>query len=186
VRDKLLLRKSSIIHHTTQQGSAAAEPKQRRSNSTYLAASSSSSSSNSTTNNLVNATSEFSLFTGLDRMKSSCSPLSHIQQQQQPRTSSIHSSASFRHYSSSSGLVADSSNYARVNCGGAVTGGLTPVNASGAGKKPRIMSAIAQQQTLNEDEEVKLIESFICKTLYSLGHPPFAELQTCNIAILQD
>lgn len=171
VKDKLL-RKSSILsqdsHH--QPTSSKAEGKQRRSNSTYLAATSSSSSSNAmnnialasmmiplqpqqaltqtstSTSNLVSASSEFNLAVDGAQQRDSLASVAasaatavagqlnqfiHNPSASSFSASSIHSSASFLH----------STNYQQQ------------LN-SGAFKKPRIMSVIAQQQTLNEDEEV--------------------------------
>lgn len=142
VRDKLL-RKSSILGNSSQNVNESS--KQRRSNSTYLANTSNSSvlanhttaiASPTTTgaaattpsSNLMamasTASSEFSLVVG----RPACSPVAAVVRT--PGAQSLQASASFRHL------------------------GVEHRCLAGMGKKPRIVSAIAQQQILNEDEEV--------------------------------
>lgn len=147
VRDKLL-RKPSILSNKSENQQQLVS-KQRRSNSTYLATTSSSMANNLNANNNLNltnsnyansnlmamasnASSEFSLLRTASAVGSGgvTSPVVASGMARTPGACSIQSSVSFRHHVE-----------ARAGAGG-------------ANKKPRIVSAIAQQQTLNEDEEV--------------------------------
>lgn len=133
VRDKLL-RKPSILSGNKSEQQVS---KQRRSNSTYLASTSSSMANNLNVTNNNNLTNSNYANSNLMAMASSASSefsLAAINggmaAARTPGACSIQSSVSFRHH-------------------------VEPrAGAGGGNKKPRIVSAIAQQQTLNEDEEV--------------------------------